>query len=235
MGRPRHIPLLFELLLRAAAPAPERQWLIADLEEETAARAQALGPREARRWTRRQVLRSIAPLTRQRLDSTVRHLWSVPMHIVRHFRSDLGLALRRLAAAPGFTLICVLTLALGIGGNTAVFTLIDRVVLQPLPVDRPSELYRLGDSDDCCVNSGLAGSYSLFSYDLYVHLREAAPEFEELAAFQANARTITIGRPDPGAPGDTLIGAFVSGNYFQMLGVRPAAGPADTPQTDCLH
>src|SRR5690606_7524585 len=112
-------------------------------------------------------------------------------------------------------------LTLGIGGNTAVFTLIDRVVLEPLPVPRPGDLHRLGDSDDCCVNSGLGGSYSLFSYDLYLALQQAAPEFSELAAFQANTRAITIGRPDAGRAGETLDGAFVSGNYFTMLGITP--------------
>ena len=147
-------------------------------------------------------------------------------------KSDFVLALRRLREAPGFALVCILTLALGIGGNTAVFTLIDRVMLKPLPVPRPAELYRLGDTADCCVNSGLAGSWSLFSYDLYTHLRDAAPEFAELAAFQANTRGVTIGPPDPGTPGQTLDGSFVSGNYFQMLEVSPAAGRLPQPSDD---
>ena len=68
------------------------------------------------------------------------------------------------------------------------------MLVQTLPVPRPSELYRLGDSGACCVNSGLAGSYALFSYDLYLHLRDSTPEFTNLAAFQAHARTMTIGR-----------------------------------------
>ena len=75
------------------------------------------------------------------------------MRILRALKSDTALAVRRLLSAPVFTLICIVTLALGIGGNTAVFTLIDRVVLKPLPVERPRELFRLGDNDDCCVNS----------------------------------------------------------------------------------
>ena len=107
------------------------------------------------------------------------------MHGWRGFGSDLTAAVRRLRQTPGFTLVCVLTLALGIGGNTAVFTLVDRVLLKPLPVPRPSELYRVGDTDACCVNSGYQGSFSLFSYDLYTHLRDAAPQFTQLAAFQA--------------------------------------------------
>ncbi|HSL20382.1 MAG TPA: ABC transporter permease [Vicinamibacterales bacterium] len=148
------------------------------------------------------------------------------------FRSDLSLSLRRLLEAPAFTLVCVVTLALGIGGNTAVFTLIDRVVLKPLPVQRPEELYRLGNTDDCCVNSGLAGSFSLFSYDLYTHLREAAPQFVHLAAFQANTRAVTIGRVDASAPPETMNSAFVSGNYFQMFELVPAAGRLLQPSDD---
>lgn len=153
------------------------------------------------------------------------------MQIWRGLRSDVRLALRRLRHAPGFTATCVATLALGIGGNTAVFTLIDRVILEPLPVPRPSELYRLGNTNDCCVNGGLPGSFSLFSYDLYRHLLPAAPEFTDLAAFQAGVREVSLGYADPDAPPETLASSFVSGNYFQMLELTPAAGrllhPAD--------
>jgi macrolide transport system ATP-binding/permease protein len=146
------------------------------------------------------------------------------MGVGRGLRSDLTLAARRLREAPGFAFVCVATLALGIGGNTAVFTLIDRVMIRPLPVQRPSELFRVGNTDACCVNSGLMGSFSLFSYDLYTHLREAAPEFTQLAAFQANTRAISIGHPDADTPPETLNGSFVSGNYFQMFELVPAAG-----------
>jgi macrolide transport system ATP-binding/permease protein len=150
----------------------------------------------------------------------------------RGFRSDVKTAARRLREAPGFTLVCVLTLALGIGGNTAVFTLIDRVLLEPLPVQRPSELFRVGDTDACCVNSGLQGSFSLFSYDLYTRLREDAPEFTQLAAFQANTRVVTIGRASDDTPPETLNGAFVSGNYFQLFELMPAAGRLIYPADD---
>ena len=144
----------------------------------------------------------------------------------------MRVALRRLAQAPGFTAICVLTLALGIGATTAVFTLIDAVMLRPLPVPRPAELYRLGNTRECCVNSGLPGSFALFSYDLFTRLRDAAPEFTSLAAFQANVRAMTIGRPDGTAPAETMDSAFVSGNYFQTFEVAPAAGRLLQPSDD---
>jgi macrolide transport system ATP-binding/permease protein len=146
--------------------------------------------------------------------------------------ADVRLAVRRLLDAPGFALVCIATLAIGIGGNTAVFTLIDRVMLKPLPVPRPSELYRVGDTDACCVNSGLMGSFSIFSYDLYTSLRDAAPEFSHLAAFQANTRAITVGHAEPDAPPETLTGSFVSGNFFQVFELVPAAGRLIQPADD---
>ena len=227
-----HVPRTLRWLLRLAAPAAEREWLLADLEEEAAARAAAYGDRDARTWSRRQILTSLGPLLVRRTEAMARGAWRSPMNMWRGFRSDLRLATRRLRESPVFTLTCVATLALGIGGNTSVFTLIDRVVLAPLPVPRPFELYRVGDTDQCCVNSGLPGTFSLFSYDLYLHLREAAPQFSELAAFQANTRAITIGRPQSDAPGETLSGAFVSGNYFLVLGISPAAGRLVQPADD---
>jgi predicted permease len=154
------------------------------------------------------------------------------MSMWRGLAADVRLAWRRLLAAPGFAALCIVTLALGIGGNTAVFTLIDRVILKPLPVPRPAGLYRIGDGDECCVNSGLQGSFSLFSYDLYVHLRDAAPEIPALAAFQANTGTMAIGRVEGDAPPESLKSSFVSGNYFEMFGLTPSAGRLLSPQDD---
>jgi len=99
-----------------------------------------------------------------------------------------------------------------------------RALLEPLPVPRPHELYRIGNADDCCVNGGLpSGAFSLFSYDLYLHLRDAAPQFSELAAFQANPNTLTVGRTDAGVPPETSRASFVSGNYFAMFDLAPGS------------
>lgn len=157
------------------------------------------------------------------------------MTFLKALGSDLRLVVRRMLDAPGFSLVCIATLALGIGGNTAVFTLVDRVILKPLPVERPSELYRIGDTEACCVIGGLHGAtWSIFSYDLYTHIRERAPEFRHLAAFQAGTRAITIGDPNGDGPPRTLNGAFVSGNYFQLFELVPAAGRLVQPQDDDL-
>src|SRR5262249_7963209 len=99
---------------------------------------------------------------------------------------DVRLAGRTMRKSPGFTAVVVLTLALGIGANTAIFTLIDAVMLKSLPVANPAQLYRLGDDNDCCFTVGIpsGGSFVLYSYPLYQQLRDHTPEFSELAAFQ---------------------------------------------------
>ena len=74
--------------------------------------------------------------------------------------------------APGFTATAVLTLALGIGATTAIFTLVHAVLLRSLPVAKPSELVRIGDHEDCCVNGGMATNWSLFSYEKYKTFRD---------------------------------------------------------------
>src|SRR4029453_19198060 len=102
------------------------------------------GPAAARRWSRQQVMASVGPLFARRIEVAITNLRRTPMGLWRGFGSDVTVAARRLWESPGFTIVCVLTLALGIGGNTAVFTLIDRVMLKPLPVPRPSELSRSG-------------------------------------------------------------------------------------------
>ena len=76
---------------------------------------------------------------------------------------DLRYAFRRLRQSPGFTVVCVITLALAIGANTAIFTLVDAVMLKSLPVTNPKELYRLGNNNNCCVIGGFQDNWAIYS------------------------------------------------------------------------
>src|SRR5215468_9070152 len=107
---------------------------------------------------------------------------------------DLRFTLRQLAKSRGFTVTAVLTVALAIGANSAIFTLVNAVLLKSLPVADPARLYRLGDGDNCCVIGGLQGRFSIYSYPLYEYLRDHAPEFEQMAAFQAGPTEVGVHR-----------------------------------------
>ena len=140
------------------------------------------------------------------------------------FWQDLQLAARSYRQQPGFTAVAVLILALGIGANTAIYSLVDAVALRPLPVAHTSDLYRLGDNLNCCVNTGLQGDFSLFSYPLYQRLRDHIPELSPLAAFQVRPLPFSVRRAGTAAAARPMIGEFVSGNYFDTFGVPMAAG-----------
>jgi predicted permease len=145
---------------------------------------------------------------------------------------DIRYALRQFAAAPVFTATVVLTLALGIGATTAIFTLVHAVLMNSLPVSKPSELYRVGDVENCCVNGGLQDNWSLFSYDKYKTFRDNTPGFAELAAFQAGGDLVGVRRSGTSQPAQSMRNEYVSGNYFAMFGIGPYAGRVIAPADD---
>ena len=148
------------------------------------------------------------------------------------FIDDVRYAMRQFAHAPGFTATAVLTLALGIGATTAIFTLVHAVLLKSLPVAKPSELYRVGDNENCCVNGGLQDNWSLFSYDKYKTFRDRTPGFTELAAFQAGRSLMGVRRNGSNQPAESLRTQYVSGNYFTMFGMGAYAGRVFTQEDD---
>ena len=150
--------------------------------------------------------------------------------------ADLRDALRQLRKAPGFTATAVITLALGIGATTAIFTLVHQVMLKSLPVTKPEELWRVGDKIRCCnwggYTQGEDGDFSLFSWEMYKNFRAHTPEFVDLAALQAGNAALGIRRAGSQAPVDTRNGEYVSGNFFKTFGVQPWIGRLMTDTDD---
>ncbi len=142
---------------------------------------------------------------------------------------DLGFALRTLRKSPAFTLIAGLSLALGLGANTAIFSLISALILRPLPVPNPGSLVAVGDPSR--VDSMSIGSVrpDLFSYPMYRLFRGQGRSFDGLLAAGRTGR-LTLG------PADEAVGSprgrMVSGNYFDVLGVRAARGRTLTPDDE---
>jgi predicted permease len=147
---------------------------------------------------------------------------------------DTRHALRRLRKAPAFTITTILTLALGIGATTSIFTLVHAVILKSLAVANPAELYRLGKESRCCYWGGYSQEkeFSLVSYDLYKHFRDNTNGFVELAAFSAVEPLFGARRAGSTEPAQSYPGEFVSGNYFTMFGIRAYAGRVLSPADD---
>src|SRR3989440_1332637 len=141
-------------------------------------------------------------------------------------------ALRQFRMSPVFTAAAVLTLALGIGGTTAIFTLIHAVMLRSLPVSDPGRLYRVGEGDECCVEGGPQDRWGMFSFPLYERLKTETPEFEEVTAFQAGRWRLGVRRQGIESVARSLRSEYVTGTYFSTLGVRAFGGRVFTPDDD---
>jgi predicted permease len=146
---------------------------------------------------------------------------------------DVRYALRQMRLAPVFTITVMLTLGLGIGATTAIFSLIHTVMLKSLPVADPSALYRIGTGKVCCYIDTPQGEWGLFSYDFYHRIQKSAPQFQQIAAFQAEPHILSIRRSGSAdSQARAFLGEYVSGNYFQTFGVKPFAGRLFTPADD---
>ncbi|HLH00468.1 MAG TPA: ABC transporter permease [Bryobacteraceae bacterium] len=146
--------------------------------------------------------------------------------------ADIKYAVRQFRRSPVFTLTAVLTLSLGIGGTTAIFSLMHDVMFRSLPVADPPRLYRIGSGYDCCVEGGPQDNWGMYSFPLFERLRASAPEFEELAAFQSTDWQYSVLRPNIDTVPKPLRGEYVTGNYFSVFGIRPFAGRLFSPADD---
>ena len=135
-------------------------------------------------------------------------------------------ALRQLRRSPGFSLTVILTVALGVGANTAIFTLVHGLLVKSLPVADHKSLFRVGDREGWWRWDGFVsddGDFYIFSYGLYRHLRDNTPEFEQLAAADAPPNTSFLVRRGS-EPAKALPAEWVSGNYFTTLGIGAFVG-----------
>jgi putative ABC transport system permease protein len=140
---------------------------------------------------------------------------------------DLKYALRRLVKSPGFTIAAMATLALGIGANTAIFELLDAVLLQSLPVANPQELAEVRVVDMDKARGGFVGGYSVVTNPIWEKLREDHQGFSEIAAWRNSAFS-----RDSGGDARFANGLWVSGDFFRVLGVRAIQGRVFTAEDD---
>src|ERR1041385_7305612 len=147
---------------------------------------------------------------------------------------DIRYGLRGLLKRKGFALIAVLTLALGIGANTAIFTLVNAVMLKSLPVQKPEELVLFTDvtgEGTSFEDSPRVGKWDRFSFASYEYFRNHNQSFQDLAALRSGTSRLSVRRPDAEAAARAT-GQLVSGNYFSVLGVRAARGRVLTNEDD---
>jgi predicted permease len=177
--------------------------------------AAGLDERDARRAARRAF--GSPDLTREQCRDMRR------VGLLEDFIRDTHYALRTLGRSPGFALVAILSLAVGIGANTAIYTLVDAVLLRALPVQRPEELVFL-------QVEGSEGRGGAPPYPCFERLRTEAQAFAGLAAFATDHLRVEI---DGGV--EQVFGQVASGNYFELLGLRPAAGRLMTPADEQLN
>jgi predicted permease len=216
----------FRMLLSRCAALFHRKALDEDLDEEVRTHIDFAAEENMKRGMSRQdartaALRKFGGVTQTKENFRMQR----GLPFLEVLAQDIRYGLRQLAASPGFTATAIVTLALGIGANTSIFTLVQGILLRSLPVSEPSQLYRIGDKADCCYYGGFQnsdGDFDLFPYDLYLRLKQSAPEFEQLAAVQSgrSSYSVRVGA----APAKPLHGEYVSGNYFATLGLGAYAG-----------
>ena len=149
---------------------------------------------------------------------------------------DIRYGVRGLLKRKGFTVIAVLTLALGIGANTAIFTLVNAVMLKSLPVQKPEELVLFSDTTSegtSLLDAPRGGKWDRFSYSSYEYLRKNNQSFQEVTALRSGTSRLSVRRTDSEASAAArATGHLVAGPYFSVLGVRATRGRVLTPEDD---
>ena len=141
--------------------------------------------------------------------------------MLENLSSDVRFALRWLRRSPAFTLVAVASLAIGIGFNTALFTLVDALLFRPLPVERPDRLV------DVFTSGGDADRYATSSYPDFLDFKAQNEVFTDMLGYSP-----TFGAMNLGDRSRLAMGEIVTGNYFQLLGVAPVVGRTLLPEDD---
>jgi putative ABC transport system permease protein len=204
------VPRLAERLMAWSLLREDRDAVLGDLCEEYAARAEQDGATAARRWYWTQVRRSLLDNLRRRLPATE----ASPAGLLQ----DMKYAARALRKAPGFTSVVVLTLALGIGANTAIFSVVDAVLLRPLPFPDPERIVSFGWRLPNGINPGNITPLT------FQHWREHARAFESLAVTSG----ASFGLVRDGSI-ERLPGVAATSDFFKVIGVAPALGRSFAP------
>jgi predicted permease len=176
--------------------------------------ASGMTPEEARRAAERDFGRS------SWIQQESRETWSFAL--LDSLGQDVRLGLRALRLRPGFTAVALVSLALGIGANTAVFTLVNKAFLRPLPVAAPEELVSLN-------NDASRSIFPAFSYPNYEDFRDRSDAFSGLIAYRFAPLSVSHD-----GIAERMWGYLVSGNYFEVLGIEPALGRLLAPEDDVL-
>ena len=244
-------PRIWKAVVGLLCDSQDRPYVLSDLEEEFELRVTSpTGPRGARRWYRSQAIRSVVPFLRRRLwrakvalrptrtgrrasgeqpqvevmpseASSSNRLLETMTESLRNFRH----ALRSLRKAPMVVVITVVSLALGIGASTSVFTIINAFLFQ--------ESTGLADAERLVAvytSNERGGLYGESSFPDYLDLAEQAETLEGVVALRAGFMTFTNTDDDPEAPTERLIVEIVTGNYFDVLGIRPPLGRTFLPE-----
>jgi predicted permease len=214
----RSMPGALERILMAVArlalPDAQREWMLGDIEEEHARQVEARGRGEAACWLAGETLRNIvfaAAVKRPRLKGRP---------VMRNSIQDIRYAARLLARSPGFTLVAALTLALGIGANTAIFSVVHGVLLKPLPYPDPDRLIRLFEESPPDVPEFPVSPGN------FVDFRAQSRAFESLAAYERSDLQIGGERPEQ------LRAMRVTAGFFRVLGYAPLFGREFTPEDE---
>jgi len=152
---------------------------------------------------------------------------------VESLTQDLRFGVRTMRRSPGFTAVAVLSLGLGIGANTAIFTLINDILLKSLPVRDPQRLVTFGKESGAGIVDGISGSIDLFPYDFFKSLQAQDEAFQDITAYSSFQPSATVRRNDvPNSGVTTAVTHLVAGNFFDVLGAEPLMGRTLEPSDD---